>query len=366
MSEPTRRRVAPACLISLIVAVGLLAPSSAGAITAKQCEARVNDTPAKLMPCIQTDDLWDHMQAFQEIADDNPGPDGHPSRNSGEPGYLASVRLRRAEDEAGRIQRHDPAVQVRLLLLRRHADVERDRRRRRTTSRSSTTGTPGRATATRPTPTIQPAGGIVLPPTPTPSSTSGCTAADFSRLHAGKIALIQRGTLQLRREGAERPGRGRGRRGHLQRGQPRPHRRLQRQPAATPTATRSSRRSRWRSRRSPSASSLYNEYTGRHAAAHEPRRPRRSSTRTATTGTSSRSPRAATRTTSLVVDAHLDAIFGAGMLDNASGSATILDIAEQMKNVQPAQQAAVHLVRRRGARPAGLAVLRQQPHAEPS
>src|SRR6266498_1523376 len=30
----------------------------------------------------------------------------------------------------------------------------------------------------------------------------------------------------------------------------------------------------------------------------------------------------------LVVDAHLDAIYGAGMLDNASGSATILDIAQ--------------------------------------
>lgn len=37
----------------------------------------------------------------------------------------------------------------------------------------------------------------------------------------------------------------------------------------------------------------------------------------------------------VVVDAHLDAIFGAGMLDNASGSATILDIAQQMKNVTP-------------------------------
>jgi hypothetical protein len=37
----------------------------------------------------------------------------------------------------------------------------------------------------------------------------------------------------------------------------------------------------------------------------------------------------------LVVDAHLDAIFGAGMLDNASGSATILDIALKMKNVNP-------------------------------
>ncbi|MFL5878142.1 MAG: M20/M25/M40 family metallo-hydrolase, partial [Solirubrobacteraceae bacterium] len=37
----------------------------------------------------------------------------------------------------------------------------------------------------------------------------------------------------------------------------------------------------------------------------------------------------------LVVDAHLDAIYGAGMLDNASGSATILNIAEKMKNVNP-------------------------------
>src|SRR5206468_7171864 len=37
----------------------------------------------------------------------------------------------------------------------------------------------------------------------------------------------------------------------------------------------------------------------------------------------------------LVVDAHLDAIYGAGMLDNASGSATILDIAQKMKNVRP-------------------------------
>ena len=37
----------------------------------------------------------------------------------------------------------------------------------------------------------------------------------------------------------------------------------------------------------------------------------------------------------VVVDAHLDAIFGAGMLDNASGSATILDIAEQMRKVNP-------------------------------
>jgi len=37
----------------------------------------------------------------------------------------------------------------------------------------------------------------------------------------------------------------------------------------------------------------------------------------------------------VVVDAHLDAIYGEGMLDNASGSATILDIAQMLKNVNP-------------------------------
>src|SRR6185437_13931028 len=37
----------------------------------------------------------------------------------------------------------------------------------------------------------------------------------------------------------------------------------------------------------------------------------------------------------VVVDAHLDAIYGAGMLDNGSGSVSILDIAQMMKNVNP-------------------------------
>jgi hypothetical protein len=55
--------------------------------TSAECDARVNDTPSKLIPCIQKDDLWQHMQRFQAIADANPSPaDGHPSRNSGEPG----------------------------------------------------------------------------------------------------------------------------------------------------------------------------------------------------------------------------------------------------------------------------------------
>src|ERR1700752_2550697 len=73
------------------VGAGVFGASGAAAITSQQCESRVNDTPSKLVECIQKDDLWSYMQDFQAIADANPGPDGHPSRNSGEPGYKASV-----------------------------------------------------------------------------------------------------------------------------------------------------------------------------------------------------------------------------------------------------------------------------------
>src|SRR5439155_9288060 len=93
MQQRLRLRRPRSWLVLLCAAVGagLLAAPTASAITPAQCDARVNDTPSKLVECIQTADLWNHMQAFQKIANQNPGPDGHPSRNSGEPGYKASV-----------------------------------------------------------------------------------------------------------------------------------------------------------------------------------------------------------------------------------------------------------------------------------
>src|SRR2546430_6191887 len=51
---------------------------------------------------------------------------------------------------------------------------------------------PGQSTGTA-NAALQPAGGIIIPPTPTSSSTSGCTMADFAGFAAGNIALIQRG-----------------------------------------------------------------------------------------------------------------------------------------------------------------------------
>src|SRR5262249_48783899 len=82
------RRLVPLCLV---VGICFLGSGSAGAAPPPDCSTQVNDTPGTLLPCITKQDLMNHMQNFSDIAVANPGPDGHPSRNSGEPGYLASV-----------------------------------------------------------------------------------------------------------------------------------------------------------------------------------------------------------------------------------------------------------------------------------
>jgi Zn-dependent M28 family amino/carboxypeptidase len=201
----------------------------------------------------------------------------------------------------------------------------------------STEWNPGQSTGTA-TADLQPAGGIVIPPTPTPSSSSGCTTADFSGFVPGRIALIQRGTcffgvkvLNAQAAGASgviifnegNPGRTAVFSGSLvdaagnpiiptipvaftsfdigqnllaqyqeavQAGTALPVMNLSIQAIVTPNADD------------------YNVIA---------------------------ESKGGDKNHVVVVDAHLDAIYGAGMLDNASGSATILDIAQMMQNVNP-------------------------------
>jgi len=178
-------------LLSLCVLVAFSAPA-AGATSSSGCDNRVNDTPRKLVPCITTDDLWNHMEALQAIADANPGADGHPSRNSGEPGYKASV------DYVANLMRqagYDVSIQPYTFTYTSFVGTP-------TWSEVSPTArsfklvddwNPGTSNGTATGAQVRPAGGIVLPPTATSSSTSGCTAADFNSSFAGKIALVQRG-----------------------------------------------------------------------------------------------------------------------------------------------------------------------------
>jgi hypothetical protein len=76
------RLAGPLCVV---VAIGLITTMNASASKQVTCSTQVNDTAAKLLPCITKTDLIAHMQALENIAIANP-VDGHPSRNSGEPG----------------------------------------------------------------------------------------------------------------------------------------------------------------------------------------------------------------------------------------------------------------------------------------
>ena len=300
------------------------------------CDHRVNDTARKLTPCIRTDDLWRHMRAFQAIANANPGPDGHPSRNSGEPGYKASV------DYVAKVMRqagYDVTVQTYKFFYFAYTGVP-------TFSEVSPTShdytivsewNSGQSTGST-TAALQPAGGIVVPPTPTPSSASGCAANDFAGFVPGRVALVQRGTcsfgtkvLNAQAAGASgvvifnegNPGRTDVFNGSM--ADSAGNRIVPTIPVAfTSFAT---------------GSDLLTQYNTAVTAGTAP--PTMSIAIKAVVNPNAddynviADSRGGDPNHVVVVDAHLDAIYGAGILDNASGSATILDIAQMMRKVRP-------------------------------
>lgn len=328
-SRPARSWLVAACL-----AAGLLAPAGASAApSSTACNARANDTPQKLLPCIQTKDLWSHMKAFQAIADANPGLDGHPSRNSGEAGYWESAQyVKRKMQAAG----YDVTLQPYTFTYTSFVGTP-------TWSESSPSSrdftliddwNPGTSNGTAAA-DVRPAGGIVMPPDPGGStSTSGCTAADFDpSTMSGHIALVQRGgcnfgvkVLNAQAAGASgvvifnegNPGRTAVLNGSLLDADNNPF---------VPTIPVSFTSF-------DIGQQLYNEYQAgtpphMNLSVHVFIDPNRTDWNVIAES------KGGDPNHVLVVDAHLDAIYGAGMLDNASGSATILNLAEKMKKAHP-------------------------------
>jgi len=328
MHHRWHRAIVPLCAIAAVCAFGI---GSASARTTATCATQVNDTPGKLLPCITTADLTNHMQNFWDIAVANPGPDGHPSRNSGEPGYKASADyVANLMTEAG----YSVKLQPYTFLYFVYKSLP-------TMSELSPTAqsfvynedfTTGQSTGST-TATVQPVGGIVIPPTATSSSTSGCTSADFNSFTAGNIALIQRGgcNFGVKAQNAQLAGAS----GVIIFNEGNPGRTglagISLVDAAgnqiVPTIPVASVAFATGER-------LYNDYRSHNAARVslsidaivDPNR---------TDWNVIADSKGGDTNHTVVVDAHLDAIYGAGMLDNASGSATILDIAQMMKNVNP-------------------------------
>lgn len=73
-------------LIIITMIMGTFAYASTAMAGPASCDTRVNNTHAKLLECVTLEGVREHQAAFQEIADDNGG-----TRAAGTPGYDASV-----------------------------------------------------------------------------------------------------------------------------------------------------------------------------------------------------------------------------------------------------------------------------------
>lgn len=140
-----------------------------------------NNTVRKLTNAVTVDGVVEHLEAFQEIADANGG-----DRAAGRPGYEASVDYVVEQLEAAG---YDPTVQeFPFTYAEEFSELERISPFPRVFEQGSEflrntfdSGTPeGTATGTL----------FVIPAA---DATDGCEAGDYAGMAAGQIALIQRG-----------------------------------------------------------------------------------------------------------------------------------------------------------------------------
>jgi Peptidase family M28/PA domain len=324
-------------------------PRSGSAATPETCGGRANDTVARITECIEGPALQQRLADFQTISDSHGG-----NRDSGDPGggyeasaqyvadrmtaagyrvtiqtfpfaYFKVVRPPALEELSPSARAFSPAADFGLIDFSGSGDVKAQ---------------------------VQPAGGIVLPPTPDPSSSSGCDPSDFRGFVPGNIALIQRGACSLSIKAANAAAAGAAAAIIFNEGNPgrtENYGATLASPSSIPVLSASfavgvrlanvtffpicaadsgpaaGRPCRGKADRPTGPPAVV------HVAAETINENRLSENVLAETP-------AGDETRVLVIGAHLDSLYGAGILDNASGSAAILEIALQMRNVAPANR----------------------------
>lgn len=172
-----------AVLATATSVVGALALAPAGAALAApptdKCDKRTNNTIAKLLECVSADGAMEHLEAFQAIADANGG-----NRAAGLPGYEGSVDyvVETLEAAGWNVSIDEfPYTFVGPSTLQQLTPVNADY----PTGPYTGSGA-GDVTAAVTAVDLQLGVGN--------TSSSGCEAADFAGFPAGNIALVQRGT----------------------------------------------------------------------------------------------------------------------------------------------------------------------------
>jgi hypothetical protein len=319
-----------------VVALSLSIASSAAAAAdpaREACSAQPLTSAAELVACIQQPALTGHLVAFQQISDQNPGPDGHGNRNTGTPGYQASVAyvaaLMRQAGYRVTLQSYNytdfrvtgvPSFSVgdRSYVLDNEWQV----------ARLSGAG----SLAANLQPLAGGVGGAAAD-----ARRRGCALSDFAGFVSGRVAVIEQGGCDAdtkvknaedaRASGvvlvelaaaaaaardADRAGAGSGR----------AHRVSLRRPAGVPVVSLVS---------PTEGAGLLGRLAGRTDGAPIVRLDiRAQSTPNAIDYNLIADSPFGDPDHVVVLEAHLDAIHGAGILDNASGSATLLEIGVQM------------------------------------
>jgi hypothetical protein len=271
------------------------------------CEARVNDTPAKLDACMPMSSLWGILSHFQTIADQNKGPDGHGYRDTGTPGYEASV-----DYVAGLMQRAGYNVTIQQYVFA--APELSGKPRFGTTSRSFAFNrdwfVAGRSGS-----------GAITAPIERPSrSRDGCVVTDFDGITRGAIALIERGPCSADMQVANARTAG-ARAIVLYSAEGGAYRPRLNYPAGIPVIGVAMR--------AVGPDLIQNDESNRAPVAHIDIQLRRRAVTDYNLIADSPFGDAAH---TVVIEGHLDSIFGAGMLDNASGSTSILRTALALAN----------------------------------
>ncbi len=175
-------RIKSRWIVVLVVSLLLLVGAVTLVAADEPCSVRVNNTFDKLLACVTVEGVREHQAALQAIADANGG-----TRAAGLPGYDGSVDyvVKRMEAAGYKVTLNAfPFVFVPPAVLRQTAPILV------TYETGAFTGTGyGEITASVTAVDIN-----LAPPR---ASTSGCEAADFAGFPAGNIALIQRGTCSF-------------------------------------------------------------------------------------------------------------------------------------------------------------------------